>query len=216
MTTAKAGRFGHCDYALILSLCKSPASIQQVVSKTGAAVQTTREILWRMERLGLVHVSGWAEPTDRSSYLVPLFVIGQGVSVPYPRKVSRRPIGSALGRPRSELTAFAAIIRLLRQGATRADLFEQTGVAYMRVSTLLRELRRLGLVHTSGWRCRDDGNGNPAEELSFGAGRNAPRPPAASRAEIQRNSRRRKLAMENMRAMISMTAANMPAAREAA
>lgn len=216
VTGNKIGRFGYATYARMLSLVKEPASIAHVVEKTGAKRQSVREILWRMERLGLVHVADWQEPTGRSSYMEPLFVIGEGGSAPYPRTVRRAPIGSTRGRPRSELIAFAAIVRLLRQGATRNDLFEQTGVAYMRVSNLLREMRRLGLVHTSDWRCRDDGTGRPAEVLSLGAGKNAPRLRTISRAEIQRASRQRRRARAGMVAMIQMTAANMPMAREAA
>lgn len=216
MSGGKSGRFGHRHYALILSQFKTAASIQQAVDNTSAKLQTVREIVWRMERLGLVHVAIWAEPTSRSSFMVPLFVIGEGQSAPYPRQISRQPLGSSLGRPRSELIAFAAMIRLLRDGATRNDLHEQTGVAYMRVSNLLRELRRLGLLHTSAWRCRDDGTGRPAEVLTFGSGRNAARPPTISRAEIQRNTRRRRQDLGRMRTMINLTAANMPTAREAA
>lgn len=186
------GRFGHAAYARMLALTKTPTTVAQVVEKTGAQRQTTREILWRMERLGLVHVCGWEEPAGRSSFMAPQFLLGQGISAPYPRQINREPLGSKQGRTRAELLAFAAMIRLLRHGATRNDLHEQTGVAYMRVSNLLRELRRLGLVHTSDWRARDDGTGRPAEVFSFGGGRNAPRPPTLSRTEIQRISRQRR------------------------
>ena len=214
------GRFGHAAYARMLALTKTPATVAQVVEKTGAQRQTTREILWRMERLGLVHVCGWEEPTGRSSFMAPLFLLGQGVSVPYPRQINRQPLGSKPGRPRAELLAFATIIRLLRHGATRNELHEQTGVAYMRVSNLLRELRRLGLLHTSDWRARDDGCGKPAEVLSFGPGRNAQRPKTLTRAEIDRNNRQRRQAKLKRTASVFHLAARLasveafPAANE--
>lgn len=210
------GSFGHTTYAQFLATCKKPATVSEVCEATGAKTQTVREILWRMERLGLVHVTGWSNLAGRSGSKHPLFRAGEGESVPYPRPLNRLPFGACKGSPRSELVAFAAIVRMLRDGATRKEIHEQTGVAYMRVSNLLRAMRAHGLIHTGAWLGRESGFGSPTEVLVYGPGKNAPRPPTQSRADIHRRYRQRKLELAQMLMMIHATAANIQTERLAA
>lgn len=214
----KGNRFGHAKYAQILALAvHGGTTVAEVMGKMKTQIQTAREILWKMERLGLVRVSEWREPVTRSSFLVPVFVADGGQSLPYPKQIDRPKIGATSSRPRSEMAAFAHMVRCLRVGMTRQEIHEETGVAYMRVGNLIREMRRLKIAHVGEWRERDGGMGRPAEVLTFGPGRDEPRPPTMSRAEIQRRSRQKAAARSAMLQIIRATCvANQPQIAEAA
>lgn len=206
MTT---GRFGHARYAQILAqITARPTTIAQVMKTQKSQIQTIREIVWRFERLGLVRVCEWRVPEGRSSFMVPVFVADGGASIPYPKSINRPAFGRSKGKPRSELLAFAAFIRCLRDGASRMTLHEETGMAYMRVSNLIREMRRLKLVHVSDWAVRADGTGKPAEVFTFGAGKDEPRPVTMTRAQIEQRYRQKRKGLEMTRRMIAATAAN--------
>ena len=212
-------RFGHAKYAQILALAvHGGTTVSKVMAAMKTQIQTAREILWKMERLGLIRVAEWRDPETRSSFLVPVFVADGGESLPYPRHLTRRAIGGTSSRPRSELAAFAHMVRCLRVGMTRQEIHEETGVAYMRVGNVVREMRRLKIVHVSDWREREGGMGRPAEVLSFGVDRDEPRPKRMTRAEIQRRCRQKRAARESMLTIIRATAgvANEPRITEAA
>ena len=205
----KIGRFGHKRYAQILAqVMAGPVTIADAMAVQKVQIQTIREILWRFERLGLVRVCEWQEPKARSSFMVPVFAADGLPSLPYPRKINRAPFGTTKGRPRSELSAFAHVVRCLKAGATRMDIHEQTGLAYMRVSQLVREMRRLKMLHICDWKVRPDHSGKPAEVLMFGPGVNDPKPVTMTRAEIERRHRQKRKGMEMNRKMIAATAAN--------
>ena len=206
--TKRKGRYGHAKYAQIFAqVMAGPATVAQVMKKHGMQIQTAREILWRMERLELLRVCEWREPEARSAYMVPFFSAADGrVSLPYPRTISTRFYSARKGRPRSELTAFASIIEMLRSGATRQQIHEGTGVAYMRVLNLIRVMRSLGICHRSDWIVRAGGAGMPAEVFSFGPGADAPRPEILGRKAVQRRHGERKKSHAYMRRMIQATA----------
>lgn len=213
---SKTGRFGHARYARILAMAMNgPVSVDTVSQKQSIRTQTCREIMWRFERFGLIRVSEWFVPEYRSSFLCPLFVADGGESLPYPKPTKRKNLYQNSGRPRSEVTAFAMMVRLLREGATRSQIHEETGVAYMRVSNLVREFRSLGVLRISEWIPRPDGCGRPSEVLKLERGKDAPRPAVMSRKEIERRHRTKKAAMTRHRAMIGATAANGEWARAA-
>ena len=207
----KKGRLGHSRYAQILAqVMAGPVTIAEVMEKHGLQIQTARELLWRMERLGLIRVCEWREPETRSSYMVVVFGPADGrVSLPYPRQISRVIYSALMGRPRSELTAFASIINCLRAGATRQQVHEETGVAYMRVSSVMRTMHQLGILHRSDWVVRSNGQGMPAEVFTFGPGADEPKPKTLGRAEIERRHRARKRSHDYMRHMIQATAGAM-------
>lgn len=210
---SKKGRFMHARYAQILAqVMACPATVPEVVAKHAIGAQVTREILWRMERLGLVRVCEWREPAPRSSYMTAVFGAADGrVSLPYPRQIAKRVYSAAMGQPRSELTAFAAMVRALQEGATRQQVHEQTGVAYMRVSRLIRVMRGLGICHRSDWIVRDSGAGCRAEVFSFGPGKDAPALKTLGRKEVDRRSAERKKQRGLMLRMIHATAGRLGA-----
>ena len=206
--TKRKGRYGHDKYAQILAqVMVRTATVPQVMKKHGMLAQTAHEILWRMERLGLIRVCEWREPGSRSSFLTAVFSAADGrVSLPYPRKTSRPIYSARKGRPRSELTAFASIVEMLRSGATRQQIHEGTGVAYMRVSSLIRVMRSLGICHRSDWIMRSGGAGKPAEAFSFGPGADVPQPNILGRKAVQRRHVERKKSHAYMLGMIQATA----------
>jgi hypothetical protein len=177
----RTGRMGLQAYARALALVwHQPLTHEAVAEQMKRAPSSLREILWRMEHLGLVRVVQWQQPRKVRGILAAAFQAcqpGDPASVPYPRALTKPTPGSTLAmtQPRPELISFANILRTLRQGATRDELREVTGVAHHRLSTLVRELRTLGIAHRSTWAPRNKG-GAPAEVLQLGPGRDAPRP----------------------------------------
>ena len=207
-TKARKGRYGHAKYAQILGqVMAGPVTVAQVMAQHATSIQTTREILWRMERLGLARVCEWREPVSRSYYMTAVFGAADGrVSLPYPRPTAKRIYSARVGRPRSELTAFASIVECLRSGATRKRVHEETGVAYMRVASLIHLMRGLGICHRSDWIVREGGAGKPAEVFSFGPGSDAPALKILGRREVERRNRERKKCHSYMLGMIQATA----------
>ena len=205
---ARKGRFGHARYAQILAqVMAGPVTVAQVMAQHATSIQTTREILWRMERLGLARVCEWREPEPRSSYMTAAFGYADGrVSLPYPRKIARCIYSARVGRPRSELTAFASIVECLRTGATRKRIHEETGVAYMRVAILILVMRGLRICHRSDWIARAGGAGKPAEVFSFGPVSDSPALKILGRQEVDRRNRERKKIHRYMLGMIQATA----------
>ena len=212
-TLARKGRHGHAKYAQILAqVMAGPVTVAQVMGQHGTQIQTTREILWRMERLGLARVCEWRNPESRSSYMTAVYGAADGrVSLPYPRPIARRIYSARMGRPRSELTAFASIVQCLRNGSTRQQVFEDTGVAYMRVASLIRLMRGLGICHRSDWIVREGGAGRPAEVFSFGPGQDVQALKILGREEVERRHREKKKHHAYMLGMINATAGRIVA-----
>jgi hypothetical protein len=197
----KTGRWGLRKYAQILATvywkkrtALEVAGALDSVGKQGH--QSVREVLWGMRDLGLVHVCEWCPPeVPRSSLLVARFAFGPGQDAPYPVACNRVPGVRRNGTwVRAELTHFATIIRVLREGATRTEIHERCGTLHQNLAPLIREMRALAIIRTSAWQLRDDGAGLPTEVLSLGHGREAPRPQPKTRAEIGRKHRLRKRA----------------------
>ncbi len=192
---SRIGRLGLVQYGRILAvISRKPCTHRDVAKAIGRGEQTMREILWRMVHLGEAHVVGWAPSDSLRGQQQAVFAGGPGESLPYPRQLCRAAPGSTLARsnPKPELIAFCSLIRELRQGVTRQELHEDTGVAMMRIGILLKSLRVAGMVHRCGWHRESQIGGKPAEVLKFGPGRDAPRPPAMTVAEKNRRHRDRR------------------------
>lgn len=200
---SNTGRMGLVQYSRVLAAITSePRTHEQVAEIVQRQGQSIREILWRLENMGEAHVVRWQPPANRRSIMLAVFAAGPGQSVPYPRPLNRKPPGSTLARlnPKPELISFCNVIKELREGGTRAELHEATGVAPMRLGLLLHSLHRAGLVHVSGW-FRDGGGGYPAQVFVLGAGKDAPRPKRISNLEKQaryRTRRRTLIAMQRV------------------
>lgn len=183
------GRMGLCMYARILAfITVEPRTQVEVSQHFDRGAQRVRELLWRMTQLGLAHVVEWRVPPSKRGLLAPVFAGGAGVNVSYPNKLTRAAHGAtqAIVDPRPELMAFAVMVKALKgYRCTRARLREVSGVLPHHIRGLLRVLREVGLLHTSGWRRNTDGQ--PTEFLRFGPGRDAKRPPTKARAAVVRD-----------------------------
>jgi hypothetical protein len=185
----RTGRLGWSAYARIYAAVIDKALTHiEAAEAVGAGSQSVREILWRMEHLRLVHVETWCKHYKARGPLAARFRAGEGVSAPYPSATAVDVPGASLaaGNPRSELISFAHIMRALQDGATRADIMDQTGCSHSNLSKLLRTMKGLGIVHVCSWQRRCDEPGQPAEVLQLGAGRNAPKPKPIDGAERAR------------------------------
>lgn len=215
----RPGRMGYVAWATVLvALHERPMTHQQVASMRGTlgGAQRLREQLWSLERAGLVHVKEWVWPW-RSSVALPVFAGGPGESVPYPVPLAKRPIPGKVYADRplnAEMLAFVVMIRALHEGATRADLREQSGVYEHHIRPFVRHLRALGFLHTADWRKVVDHGGKWAEVMKFGPGADVRKPRPEPRARVARRSRRVMQARRDHLAMVRMTAG--PVAQQAA
>jgi hypothetical protein len=195
---AKSGRFGLVHYARILHrVMQSPCTQHDVAQAIGRSVARVREILWRLENMGRVHVVDWAPSPRVHGCKSPVFALGPGKSMPYPGEWKRPPMGSTLARtkPRPELIAFVSILRALDAGASRADLGQASGVSHHRFPLLLRYMASVQMVHLCEWRRRDGQvNGTPTEVYKFGPGENAKRPARLTQRQRDKRSKQRKQA----------------------
>lgn len=208
----RTGRLGLVQYGRVLAaITEQPRTHAEVAAMLGHQPQTVREILWRMQHMGEAHVIGWQQPQRLRGLLAAVFRAGPGPSAPYPRPLRRTEPGAALAlrNPKPELMSFCAVLRALRAGCTRAELHQETGVAYMRLSLLVRSLRAAGLVHRCGWQVRDDGTGKPAEVFLLGPGRDVPRLPRVPAAQKQAKYLAKRRAGVAMQRMVQATAGRM-------
>lgn len=188
------GRFGLQTYARILAAVDlRPSSPRDVAEALNLGEQSVREVLWGMAKLGLTHVAAWApKQVPRSSFMVPMFVAGEGRSAPYPVAI-KRSAGGATGGNRPELLHFATIYRELREGATRAEIIERCGTMHHNLVPLLRTMRDLGLARVGAWQLRAERAGKPSEVWVLGTGPDARRPaPMPSKLKQQRYRNRRR------------------------
>lgn len=190
------GRMGWAVYSRILgSVWAEPATYEQLQLKFDRGSQKMRELLWRMERAGLVRVVGWVQ-SERSiasggprGMPIPTFGprrAGSDESVPYPGSLRRAAHGDTanLRRPRAEFVAWLLIIEAMRDGATRDEIREETGAAHHRIRAMVKALEEVGMVHTAAWRKSPSGIGSPARVLKFGPGTNKRKPAPKSRAQV--------------------------------
>lgn len=182
----RTGRLGWSAYARIYAAVVDKALTHpEVAEAVGSGSQSVREILWRMEHLRLVHVETWCRHEKGRGPWAARFRAGEGVSAPYPNDTAIDAPGASLAakNPRPELISFACIMRVLQEGATRADIMEQTGCSHSNLSKLVQTMKGLGIVRISAWQRRPDDSGQPAEVLQLGTGRNAARPEPISDTE---------------------------------
>lgn len=193
-TAPKPGRWGLQMYARILAqITWHSRTYAEVAAELNAGAQSMREVLWSMVHLGLAHVAAWEPPAGvRSSYMVARIRAGEGANAPYPVPC-RKPPGSS-ARPRRELAHFAGIVRELRDGATRQQVHEATGVFHHHLTKLLRQMRDMGLARVADYEPRDNTGGRAAEVWQLGMGPDKRRPPRQSAAVRGLRYRNRKRA----------------------
>lgn len=203
---SRLGRWGLVAYARVwATIHQQPRTAHEAAAAVSSGAQPTARVLWRMASLGIAHVSSWCAPhAPRANVWVPRFAAGPGTHASPPAG-KRIATGGRL-RPRAEVTHFAAILRELEVGATRADITRNTGVMEHNLARLLRALRTMRLVRVAGWEVREWGGGRPAEVLQLGTGPDAPRPRRMSRTTINRRYKQARSAHLHMLRMVHHTA----------
>jgi hypothetical protein len=217
------GRLGKPQYAAILcSVYRKPGCLGDILARflVGGNQcnrrQTMCEILWRMVQLGLLDVTGWVRETGAKGFLSPVFAGGSGRVEPYPGyarepeagRKRRDPPGSRVLSTRPEMVAFANVVKAMRGASvTRNEIQEATGVHRNHINTTLDALRAGKMLHTSGWIPRDNG-GAPAMMLTFGPGKDVPRPETMTRQEINARREAGRQAKRQMLELINATRAD--------
>lgn len=175
------GRLGWHGYARILrALQQRPMTIAELRIECGLGGTGAAEIMRRMKAVGLVHIAGWRQASPGTKGRLPaIWGAGDAEDCPYPG--AKRPVLPERHRSiRSELLAFATILRACESPATVAEIAEQTGCDKGTVTALMRYCRSIGLVYVAGWLPWKLGGGTPTRLYALGNRRDAPRPRAVA------------------------------------
>lgn len=200
-TTQRLGRLGLLAYVRILSIVRDhgPMTHMQVADQFGRADSKMRNIMVAMVRARLLHISAWAEQPHTRGCVPPVFAYGPGVNAIYPRRTGHKIQGATIGltqrNRRPTIEALGKIFDLLKDGATRAEILDSTGLMHHNLAPVLRLLKGLGMIHVAGYRRRDESStGSPAQVFQLGDRRDAQRPPRISEAERNAAWRQRRTA----------------------
>jgi len=166
-------------YANILRLLElSPSTPPEVAAATGTAECAIREVLRRMESLGLIHAIAWV-PSKKGPWR-PMYSFRRGLAVPYPG--SRRTCKTTGWNFRPELLAFANTMKAVMEGpTTEQDLHELSGQSRTTLRYFMRHCKSIGLVHIGDW--HKNPGCVPAPMWSIGKKADKPRPAPTPLAE---------------------------------
>lgn len=166
------------DLADILKLITiEPMTAMQASSRHCLRVTHMRRTLKYFVQGGIAHVCGW--DCSKKGTPAAIFKAGPGVNVPQPLPRTGQPSKTGWGRgqrirPTVGAVAFCSIVKVLEEGATCAELVEQTGCHEGTVRPLLRHMKRAGLIHVCAWDAPS--SGYPAQVFAMGQRRDALRP----------------------------------------
>lgn len=161
---------GMRDYATILAaVARIPSSAARLASHQSASVLSLRRILGMFHALGLVHIHGFVNESRGTPSAV--YAAGPGVDAVMPptrdglpskalKAVSRRvPL-------RSNVIAFASVVRALEQGLTIREMVDETGQNDGALRRLVRYMHEAGMVHICEW--QRSSTGYPAAVYRLG------------------------------------------------
>lgn len=214
-------RLARSNYVgLWLRLRAQPMDSYTLAAAASLKPQRCREILWAMVRARTLDVVAWRRRSPMGMWL-PVFAPGTGEVAPYPGYLGlRRRAGFSreAQRARTEMVSFGVLMQCLRDGLTLSQIVEATGGSETRIGRCLRMLRDAGAIFVATWE-RPSGFGRWIPVWELGAGKDAPKPRALTKAEINRRLRGRRKT-EAMHAAIcgapGRVAANEAAGRAAA
>lgn len=187
-------RLALSGYANILRLLeRTPSTAPEVAAITKTTPSAIREVLRRMESLGLIHAIAWV-PSKKGPHRA-MYSFRRGSPQPYPG--IRRACKSTGWNYRPELVAFANTIRALIEGPmTEQDLHELSGQSRTTLRYLMRHCKSIGLVHIAEWH-KDDGR-TPSPMWAIGNKADAPRPKPRPLIDLWREARQRESAKAEM------------------
>jgi DNA-binding IscR family transcriptional regulator len=204
-------------YASVLrGVADGPATAMELAALTKTCLPTMRKLIRRLHAQGLVHIARWQGIGVRN---MPVACYGLGAGVDALReyaprrgaenRAGQRPPPPKPIKPRSEITAFATIIRAMLAGpCTAADLAEFCGINRSFSYSLLRHMRELRLVCIADWAPRMYG-GCPAAMYGFAVdGADKPRPKTLKRSVIEAKRTAANRQRDAMSSFIRMTASN--------
>ena len=173
-------------YASILAIVRNePTAAVEIAAKVGASVPGVRLLMRRMHALGLVRIAGWSEPSLHVVAL-PMYGFGPGIDVRPPltfrgRASHHQSVKPIYLKPRSDLIAFADMVRQLREiPISRNDLARSAGLEKNAVAKLIEHMHALKLVYVE--RYQPGRSGIPAQCFRLGSRPDAPYPGRAVRA----------------------------------
>lgn len=171
-------------YANILRyLAMGPSTVPDVARVTDTSETSIREVLRRMEDLGLIHAVEWA-PSKKGPWRA-MYAFNRGTPKPYPGK--RRGGQSGPWNFRPELLAFSHTIKALIEGPTsEQDLHELSGQSRTTLRYLMRHCKAIGLIHIGEW--NKEPGCVPQPMWAIGNKTDAPRPKPVPLADCWRRA----------------------------
>lgn len=193
---------GIIDYASVLArLHGEPMTVADLCAAFNwhpkSMIPLMRGMLW----FKLVHIAGWTS-SRHGVPPQPMFKAGEGIHAPAPRvarnfsKSAQRWL-SGRSKPCVTLITLATVVRGLKaKPMCRTQLAIESGIGTTPACRLMRAMHQMGLIHIELW--EKARAGQPVAFYSWGAGRDAARPPRASSQHHAAVRRARRAALQGV------------------
>lgn len=186
---------GWTGMASILRLLQlQQATVPEIIARCSAHENTVRDAVHCMRAMKLVHVAAWSRRAPPASGHREVWGFGAGPDAPHPSPRHTR-AADPRRHMRSSVIAMAYVVRALEKPVSKAYLEAISGADRATVRKFLDHAQTIGLVRVAGWSKHASG-GQPMALWCLGDGPSVERPPLKTRAEMLRDSRRRRRARE--------------------
>jgi len=203
-------KFVYRGYASILRLVlDKPMDHTEVAAEIGFGVEYVRNLMRGMHALGLIHAESWRR--NARGFARPVYAFGDKPDAPAPT-ADNGVSHPGVTRPKciySEVVAFAAIVRSLREPVSAHGVIAASGVNQATAYKLLAHMNGLRLIHIVEWERRIGIGGTPQKLYLLAPDKpDAPRPAREDhRAAVRRYGRKRRARNKQIR-MLHALAAN--------
>lgn len=195
----RPGRTGVCDIATIMWLIRRRFNDQKkIAAKTGLGERTVGMVCADLQVLGLIHAKSWNRVAETGRYYA-TWAWGEEGHVPHPF-----PAQAMTARRRADTIAFSYLWKELAEPSSTTELIEAAGFNACTTRIAVAHMRELKLVAIADWHVNNHGDHTPL--YARGPSEDAPKPPAKSKAELERRAAaRRKIRKQHARVVAAIS-----------
>ena len=176
------------DYAKVMNAL--PGTGEQIAERCGMSLDGARGILRKFWTIRLVHPEGLVKHPKNGAKTA-VWVAGPG-DMAHGLIVKK-------DRPGINHVAFGMMWTMLQSGATKNEIVEQTGIAYLGVGSFINDLHADGKVYISTWQ-KDALNRWSQAVWTLGEGKDAKKPRISNKDKCKLYRERSMIRRLNLRA----------------